>query len=57
MDELFTICQDQRNVMDYAVEFQILATCSGWPDAPLADAFLHALADHVKDMLIAYDRP
>lgn len=43
--------------MDYTSEFQILASRSDWPDAPLADTFLHDLADHVKDLLITYDRP
>lgn len=43
--------------MDYAVEFRTVASQSGWPEAPLADAFLHGLADYIKDLLIAYGWP
>lgn len=55
--KLLTLRQGQRSVMDYSVEFRIGASRSGWPEAPLADAFLHGLADYIKDILIAYDRP
>lgn len=49
--------QGQRSEMDYSVEFHIVASQNGWPEVLLADAFLHNLADYIKDMLIAYDRP
>lgn len=34
-----------------------MASGSSWPETPLTDAFLHGLADYIKDMLISYDRP
>lgn len=43
--------------MNFAVDFRIVAMRSGWPPEPLADAFLHRLADHIRDLLIAYMRP
>lgn len=43
--------------MDFTVDFQIVARRSGWPPEPLTGAFLHGLADHNRDLLIAYPRP
>lgn len=55
--ELLTLRQGQRSVMEFAVEFQILARSSGWPPEPLTNVFLHGLADHIRDLLITYPRP
>lgn len=55
--KLLALRQGQRSEMDYSVEFHIVASRNGWPEALLDDAFLHKLADYIKDMLIAYDRP
>lgn len=43
--ELLTLRQGQPSGMDYAVDFRIVATQSGWPPEPLADAFLYRLVD------------
>lgn len=61
-DELLTLCQGQRSVVDYAVEFWNVekwnvTSRSSWPVAPLANAFLHGLADYIKDVLFAYEIP
>lgn len=56
-DELLTLRQGQRSVVDYAVEFWNVASRSSWPVAPLANAFLHGLADYIKDVLFAYEIP
>lgn len=54
--ELLTLRQGQQSIMDFTVDFQIVAMRSGWPLEPLADAFLHRLVDHIRDLLIAYMR-
>lgn len=42
---------------DYSIDFCILS--SGTPSTPavLVDTFLHGLAAHIKDTLVAYDIP
>lgn len=55
--DLLTLRQGQRSVMDFSVEFYILARRSGWPPEPLTNAFLQGLADHIRDLLVAYPRP
>lgn len=42
--------------MDFTVNFQIVASHSGWPPEPTC-AFLQRLVDHIRKLLIAYPRP
>lgn len=49
--------QGQSSVTDYAVKFKTVASQSGWPAAPHADAFLHRLADYLKALMVAYKIP
>ncbi|KAJ8356437.1 hypothetical protein SKAU_G00192310 [Synaphobranchus kaupii] len=42
---------------DYAIDFRILATTTGWNQKAQYDAFLHGLADDVKDELITRKPP
>ena len=42
---------------NYSIEFQTLATDSGWEGRALVDAFLHGLAESVKDELLTRDFP
>lgn len=42
---------------DFAIDFRTLANQSEWNPAALVDAFLHGLADYIKDALVAYDLP
>lgn len=42
-------------MMDFAIDFRILAADSGWKDSALIDAFLHGLAAKVKDQLVSLD--
>ena len=49
--------QGRASVSDYAIDFQTLATDSGWVGCPLVDAFLHGLAEEVKDALLTRELP
>lgn len=49
--------QGNRSVVDFAVEFRMLAEESGWNDSALKGAFYHALNERVKDDLAGKDRP
>ena len=49
--------QGNRRVSDYAIEFRTLATDSGWNDSSLFDAFLHGLAEPMKDQLTPLKLP
>lgn len=55
--ELLTLRQGRQSVMDFAVDFWIVARHSGWPAEPLIGAFLSGLVDHIRHLLIAYPRP
>lgn len=52
--ELLRLRQRQQGVMDFTVDFLIVARCSRWLLEPLAHTFLHRLADHIRDLLITY---
>lgn len=54
---LMGLRQAKRRVSDYAIEFCTLAADSGWNPAPLCDAFLHGLADRIKDQLTPLELP
>lgn len=52
---LLMLTQGSSPVAQYAVDFKILATESGWDDTALQAAFMKGLADNVKDELAARD--
>lgn len=52
---LLMLSQGSSPVAQYAVDFKILATESGWDDTALQAAFMKGLADNVKDELAARD--
>ena len=49
--ELMRLQQGSSSVSDYAIEFQTLATDSGWEGRAVIDAFLHGIAKPIKDEL------
>ena len=49
--------QGHDSMSNYAIDFQTLATDSGWEGRALVDAFLHGLAESVKDELLTRDLP
>lgn len=51
------MCQGQRSIIYYAVDFWILASRSSWASTSLTEVFLHGMADCIKDLLIAYEIP
>lgn len=54
---LMTIRQGRRTVADYSIDFRTLASRSSWNMAAQVDAFLHSLADYLKDELVSHDEP
>ena len=55
--ELMRLQQGSSLVSDYAIEFQTSATDSGWEGRAVIDAFLHGLAEPIKDKLLTRDLP
>ena len=55
--KLLRLRQGKDTVSNYSIEFQALATDSGWEGRALVDAFLHGLAESVKDELLMRDLP
>ena len=55
--KLLHLHQGHNTVSDFAIDFQTLATGSGWEGRALVDAFLHGLAEPVKDELLTQDLP
>ncbi len=49
--------QGDRTVADYSIDFRTLASHSSWNSEALVDAFLHGLADYVKDELVSHNVP
>ncbi|TWW74436.1 Retrovirus-related Pol polyprotein from transposon opus [Takifugu flavidus] len=47
----------ERSMSDYSIDFCTLASWSQWSPAALVDTFLHGLAAHIKDAMVAYDVP
>ncbi|KAJ8353344.1 hypothetical protein SKAU_G00209110 [Synaphobranchus kaupii] len=43
--------QGRNTVSDYAIDFRTLATSTGWNQEAQYDAFLHGLADDVKELI------
>lgn len=54
--QLFSLSQASHSVAEYAVEFRIIASNSGWNDDALRCAFRRGLSDEVKDGLAVRDR-
>ncbi|CAJ1081228.1 hypothetical protein LDENG_00284880 [Xyrichtys novacula] len=52
---LMGLKQGERTVADYSIDFRTRASQSGWNSAALRDAFLHGLADYIKDELVSHD--
>ena len=53
---LLTICQGNRSVAEYAVEFRLLAAECNWDDDALSCAFRRGLNESVKDKILL-DQP
>lgn len=54
---LVALCQGKRNVLDFAIEFRMLAATSRWNQPGIVDAFLKGLSKRVKDHLMPLDLP
>ena len=55
--ELLHMHQGRRSVSDFAIDFQTLATSSGWNPEALFDTFLNGLSEEIKDELVAHNLP
>lgn len=49
--------QGDRTVADYSIDFRTKARQSRWNSEALVDAFLHGLADYIKDGLVSHPVP
>ncbi len=49
--------QGDRMVADYSIDFRTRASLSSWNSAALVDAFLHCLADCIKEELVSPEVP
>lgn len=54
---LMGLKQGERTVADYSIDFRTRASQSSWNSSALCDAFLHGLADYIKDELVSHDTP
>ncbi|TWW75360.1 hypothetical protein D4764_13G0000220 [Takifugu flavidus] len=54
---LLSIRQGNQSVADYSIDFRTKARQSDWNLAALRDAFLHGLAEYIKDELVSYPLP
>ena len=54
---LLTIRQGNRTVADFSIDFRTLASRSSWNSEALVHAFLHSLADYIKDELVSHEQP
>lgn len=54
---LLTIRQGNRTVADFSIDFRTLASQSSFNPEALVQAFLHSLADYIKDELVSHDPP
>ncbi len=54
---LMGLKQGDRTVADYSIDFRTRASQSRWNSSALCDAFLHGLADYIKDELVSHDTP
>lgn len=54
---LLSVCQGEQSVFDFSVDFRTKARLSNWNQGALRDAFLHGLADYIKDELVSHALP
>ena len=54
---LIGLKQGDGTVADYSIDFRTRASQSKWNNSALCDAFLHGLADYIKDELVSHDTP
>ncbi|KAI3364027.1 hypothetical protein L3Q82_010789 [Scortum barcoo] len=54
---LLRLKQENRRVVDCAVEFRTLAADSGWNSAAIKDAFVNGLNDRIKNQLASHEPP
>ncbi|KAL2087158.1 hypothetical protein ACEWY4_018217 [Coilia grayii] len=54
---LMAIRQGRRSIADYSIDFRTLASRSRWNMEALVDAYLHSLADYLKDELVSHTPP
>ena len=55
--EILSLRQGGGLVSDYTIEFQTLATDSGWEVRALVDSFIHGLSERVKYELLTQELP
>ena len=55
--DLLRLRQGQKTMSDYSIDFQTLATDSGWEGCALVDAFLQGLAEPMKHELLTRELP
>ena len=55
--DLLSLHQGNQSVADFSIDFRTRARQSDWNTAALRDAFLHGLADYIKDELVSYPLP
>lgn len=44
-------------MVDYSIDFHTRASQSRWNSSAFCEAFLHGLADYIKDELVSHDTP
>lgn len=54
---LIGLQQGDRTVADYSIDFRTRASLSSWNSAAQVDAFLHSLAEYIKDELVSHEVP
>lgn len=54
---LLSLRQGNQSVFDFSIDFRTKACLSGWNEGALRDAFLHRLADYIKDELVSHALP
>ena len=55
--EILRLQQGSSSFSNYVIEFQTLATDSGWEGRALVDSFLHGLSERVKDEPLTREPP
>uniref|UniRef100_A0A8K9X149 Gypsy retrotransposon integrase-like protein 1 n=1 Tax=Oncorhynchus mykiss TaxID=8022 RepID=A0A8K9X149_ONCMY len=54
---LSSLCQGNRSITDYSIEFRTLAASSGWNEPALLARFLEGLRAEVKDEILSREVP
>ncbi|KAL2079755.1 hypothetical protein ACEWY4_001986 [Coilia grayii] len=55
--EMMEMRQGKRTVADYSIDFRTIASRSHWNEEALVDAYLHSLAEYMKDELVSHESP